>query len=710
MFRSAFYLTLLTLWMGTVCADTILSSRDLDGDGQDELILENDFLVVEVMSGVPPPPPPVRLGFWTRTLGGEKKAHRPKYTTRFVWGGWIRNITFKPTDQRWFVDAPHSRSSWQGIPEEFGVVVRTRELADNVYEAIKVGVGVCEGTGLCLRGSLKLVRPATTELAIKNTPRGGKSLLFTQTVHTESGHGYRYVKNLTLEPGSSRLVVVRQLENTGDKPLSTTWYSHAFWGQAAKGKGYDRDSWSTIPLFQGAPSGNPSPYPVVDTMPCHVPHPMKGFYWGPLDASLVAAPWYASGNRATGDLFLNYMSEVPAWYRMWTHADTYSCEPFLDIQLQPGEMRAWTMVRASANGLRQVRTASSRGVLHWSFLPGEKGKILEISFLPFAVETELTVTGVAIAEKIEGSQPVSFRQSLPPCSPMMPARVRFPHSWDSSRYRLHVTVSDADGPILDVSRTSSSSVQRAPSWTGRAAGANALLLGACGKDEKGALKLTLASGFLKEYLEQAGFLVTLANSRHGLIESQLAEARLVILCGVPEMPLADVRALENFVRRGNGLLVTGPLRLRSFEFSDLLPVTGTIADVNISGHRLRDGTRDFIGASTRRYHLQMGERHPALAGLPLYPKAFQNIARLQTVVVRSGATVPANYATPEGLAPVVDAPAVVTQAYGSGRVALTTCPVDWGSPPSWVLWSRLGEYHQQFFAQLALWSCSLDSE
>ncbi|MBN2452491.1 MAG: hypothetical protein JXR77_19045, partial [Lentisphaeria bacterium] len=75
---------------------------------------------------------------------------------------------------------------------------------------------------------------------------------------------------------------------------------------------------------------------------------------------------------------------------------------------------------------------------------------------------------------------------------------------------------------------------------------------------------------------------------------------------------------------------------------------------------------------------------------------------------RDGATVVLRYGTPDGLEPRVTSPALVVGGYGRGRVAVLTCPVDWGSPPQWCLWSRLGEYHRKLLVQTALWACGRD--
>jgi hypothetical protein len=42
--------------------------------------------------------------------------------------------------------------------------------------------------------------------------------------------------------------------------------------------------------------------------------------------------------------------------------------------------------------------------------------------------------------------------------------------------------------------------------------------------------------------------------------------------------------------------------------------------------------------------------------------------------------------------------------YGKGKVAYFGSPIAWGGHQSNCMWGRLGEYHQKFFVQMALWA------
>ncbi len=700
-------------WLTVVCAlflglaglrargEVVLRQADLDGDGEVELILENSYLRVELTTGIPPARPP-DPGFWRRLRGNAATPRRSKYGTRFVWGGSIHNVVFKPTAQRWFADAVAGRG-WQGIPEEFEVAVKIKEIAPDTYEAIKVGVGVVRGTGLCLRSSLKLLDSGTWSWSEVTGPDGEKAVRFRHEVGPRDGYGYVYTKEIRLRPGSSRFEIRRSLVNSGTEPLSTNWYPHAFWGQAARGEGYDSESWSTIPVrpLGAAASGTAS----VDTARCLVGKPTPAHYWGALAGELVAEPWWASGHLGTQDLFLNQFDTPFSWYRVWTHSETYSCEPFVELQVVPGERRDWTVWRSSVNGLRGIRGCGEGGILDWEVDQG-RGDSVRVTgrFSPFESHAEVTLEArvQTPSGRLAGSGVTTISEA---CSPVQPLAFGFSIASGDEENVLRIEARGGGRRLAAVSRSLSAPGRERASWSGNAGGGGALILAELGgKSASGGSGATVSVGHLRDCLSRAGFTVTLMSSRRIKEVSDWSAYRLVVLDAGPRLGTDAVRGLAEFVEGGGGLLLTGPLNLSPFEFSDLLPVSGVISRVEVTGRRPRDGTREFLGADAYRYHLELESRHPLLSGLPLFPDAYQSIARLQVIEPAVGSRVLLRYASGAQVRPAVTSSALVVGTKGRGRVAVFASPVDWGSPPSWVIWSRLGEYHRKFFAQLALWT------
>ena len=678
-----------------------LEHSDVDADGQPEIILENEYLRVEIMTGIEPAR---RRSLSQAVL--RRPQPRPKYGTRFVWAGWIHNITFKPTQQRWF--ANDSQHHWHGIPEEFEQAVKMQEVQPGVFDVLKVGIGVCRGTGICHHSRLKLQEPAPWTTEPRQMPGGGQSLVFRQEVSAGYGYAYCYEKEFILDPGRAHLEVRRRLANTGRQTIRTTWYTHAFWAQATAGDGLDTDCWSTIPiqyLGDGPLAG------LVDTASCQLSVPEPHGIWGPVARKAIPESWYASGNRKTHDVVFTALDLPLAWDRVWTAPSTYSCEPFVVLNVEPGATREWTVQRTFGTGLDGLRGGGSEGILNWSFVreQGESDSFsLLVEFLPASPRDGLDLAiGLTPTGAGETRQ---FSARMGQCGPTRPFRGKAADAVAPGLYRVHVTVSDAGKVLADLTGLTGAGVRMPnPHIRSRAFPAGALILTeVTPADGAKPARPSRAGAFLKDALSRAGFQTKLADPlRRGAPDPLWGLSRVCVVAGLPAFPGYLRGWLEGYVAKGNGLLFCGPLYSSPFEFSDLLPIERVVGDVNVTGWRTRDGTDEFVDASTRRYHLRPATDHPILNELPFFPAVHQDIARLQVVEPSAGATVLLRYATGDGLTPAVESPALLVRTCGKGRTAVFASPVDWGLPPQWVIYCRLGEYHRKLFAQMALWAAGL---
>ena len=700
--RVAFRIVFLVL-AGTMAGavDATVHYEDLDGDGQAEIILANQYLKVELMSGVPPVPPSLR---WYQRLFNafrrKRKAGPAKYGRRFVWAGWIRNIEFVPSGRRWFIDRAPGGPIWQGIPEEFGQTVKMAELEDGSFACLKVGIGEAIGKGLCLRGNLTLTKPAPWVFETATTEDGASTVTFTQRVETSYSCGYVYRKVFRLERDSSVLQVTRSIQNAGVRPIHTSWYSHGFWGQGDSGP--DGDCWSTVPLQDLA--GDAAD---VDTTRCRVADLSPACYWGPVSAAEMAEPWYASGYGPTREVFVSGFSERLAWFRMWTNAKTYSCEPFVLIDLQPGETKTWTVTRGSVRGIDAATASGPGAVLD---LGGLDEDWLHASISPYR---PLSGVQVRLRYRAEGAaqDALDHTATLAKCGPDWPGRLRLErHRLPAGPCVFQITATHQGQVLLDTTRRIlPRTAGLPPAWLGAAGGKQAIVL--ADVQRLGDLvKPTPATAYWVFALERAGFAVSVLPIGDAAGDAALATAQLVVVSGPVRVPNPVVKALTSFVGQGGGLVMTGPLDLRPFELSDLLPVTAVTADVIAQGRAPRDGTREFLDAPRFRYQLQLLASHPTVEGVPLYPSALQGIGRLQVVEPRAGSQTILTYTGPESLQPKVDSPALVVGTHGQGRVAVFASPVNWGTPQIWSLWSRLGEHHQQFLGLLGQWAAGKPAE
>jgi hypothetical protein len=529
------------------------------------------------------------------------------------------------------------------------------------------------------------------------------SVVFTQTLKAEDGYGYRYSKRLTLLPESSGLVIERTLTNTGSRELARTWYTHAFWGQGRDGA-YDEHCWATVPLRRGGTG--PAPLE-LDVEACGIGALPGTGYWGPLDGALVGDAWYACGNHEGADVFLTLLPEIPAFYRVWTCAPTYSLEPFRLINLGAGRKESWLETLACGAGLDRLEAHDGTAAYSSSLAPATEGgpAVVTLHVLPFCDVRNATLQ---ITVRPGTGPERSLERAIASAGPAQPVAVRLDDVAGSLPVQIGVCLRPTGAAIAASERRGWLTIRPAAASTelpDHGNGAGALVLGAFERDAQGALRPTGAAGYLLEYLRTTGFTAALRQDRDGLPAVGQPQPALVVCAGLRVLPVEVLHQLELFVRGGGGLLVCGPLDPAALEFTDLLPLQSVGASVRL-GPGPRDGTREFVGAWRQRYQLVSAMEHPVLQGLALVPQAYQDVGVLQILIPTAAAAVLLRYQTPAGLLPEVSSPALVVSSYGRGRVAVLASPVDWGIPAHWLLWSRVGEQHRALFSRLARWTAA----
>ena len=690
--------------------------RDLDGDGVPEVVMENEFLKVSVMTGVAADPIPEA----TQLADGRKVPY--KYGNRFNWGGWVYNITFKPTNRDWFINRLDGGEVWHGIPEEFEEAILMKELEPGVYATMIPGIGTAVGTGRCFRWSLRDVKhsPWTMEEFCllngewKAVKRGeavenaaGWRLTFTNKINTEYGYGCEYQKEMTLLAGDSALRTYRILRNTGKKDFQTTWFTHGFWGHGKDGH-YDRDSWSIVPLRPPQVVGSAFPNTLRDTEPGYARAFSPGYYWGPISNEEVGGSWHACGNRANGDVCLSGVNRPLAFFRIWTHDLTYSFEPFLALDVKAGGFVDWTTYRMTGNGLTGMKNFGKGGLLDWKVVKDGDTKALQIQFLPMGkMDGALRLEGQL--EHLGAKAKVEIEADADGASPLKPwtATVKIPAGMSREPFitiRLKVKEAKEDGvELAAVDATYRLDTEPRTAWNGGADGAAVTVFGDVNRNDDGSCNPNFMMAFWKAYLEDAGFNVTLDTTQGDGAQAAWKDMKLAVVASRKiTMPL--LRKLEAFAKDGGAVVVNGMIDFRQFEMSDLLPIENVTGELSTHAFSPRDGTREFLRINEFRYHLAGDREHAVLKGLPLYPESCQGIGAVQRVIPKADATVVANFVAARGLADAgTEYPALVVGKYGKGKVAFFGAPITWGAPAACSMWGRLGEYHEKFFNQLALW-------
>lgn len=709
---------LLMMACGLMAQGVSRQYKDVDGDGLPEVILENEYLQVIVMTGEMPKeiPEPVELP------DGRKVPY--KYGERFARGGWIYNMVFKPTNRKWFINDITQGEHRHGIPEEFEITQRMREVEPGFYEAMKPSVGTGIGPGLCFRNTLKDMKIPTWgmkeefladgewKVAAKDTtaPAKGWRLTFTHAIDTELGYGCAYTKTLTLMEGESVLRCRRELANTGEKEFSTSFYTHGFFSQGEKNGLLDGNCWSVIPLCPPNVKGSPFPKDLIDVERGIIHATRPAYYWGAKSYDEVGGSWHACGNDKTKDVFLTAVDRKPEFFRMWNCDMTYSYEPFMVFDLKGGKKVVWNTNRGVGNGLTSVKACGEGGMLDWDVTVNEKNaKILNIRFLPFkAIKGGLTFHGtVTVGPTTQTFDSTMKSGEVSPTQPWVFPLELTPAVADAEVAEMHLYVTEegqSAGNLANADGHYRMALKPRTAWEGDGNGAQGVILAETAKDDDGNWKHNMSTKFAQDYLNGAGFKMSLSSSMEDGSDLDWANVKFVILSS-RRINIKLLRKLEDFARQGGAVIVTGMIDFRQFELSDLLPIKFIYGESNTYALNPRDGTLEFMVQDDYRYQMKAVGKHEITKGLPWYPESYQSVGALQRVVPKEDAQVVLNFTPGPGMSDAgSEFPALVLGKYGKGKVAYFGSPIAWGGHQSNCMWGRLGEYHQKFFVQMALWA------
>lgn len=710
--------------------------RDVDADGMPEIILENAYVRVSLTTGQPAVPEVERFNEKGRRIG-------MKYGARFNWGGWIWDFEYKPTGRAWCVHIDDSAQNWHGIPECFESSVKMSEKTPGHYDVMVPGIGVGTGRGACFRWSLRdivyspwtvreerLVDGVWQEVASPKAVSGrpesedgsGESLSatawrvhFRQVIDTVFGYGCDYTKTVTLRAGSSCLEVERKVRNTGRHPWGTVFFTHGFWGQGAE-NAMDQHSWSTVPLRPPAAGrGRRFAADLTDTEPAYLhPEIAPAYYWGSITNEVLAGNWHALGNSETQEIFMNALNRDVTFFRNWTDAKTYSIEPFLNIDVAPGEEFSWLDVRGCGQGLRGVKAQGRGGMIDWEVSRGENDAcIMNVRVLPYvAGRGRIRLAGQLATKDATVPVTVDADAGAYASNQVISVPLTLPGSWlgAEARVSLSVKLLPETGGEQDIAEVSGTFALRDVSRVELprlAKGAQAVVFTDLKRDKAtGAVRKSALCLHLESLLQSAGFTVKSVSWNAPAVEVDWRQLALAVVAH-SSVSVGNMRRLEAFAARGGGVLFQGPVAFQRYldEGCALLPIASFHGAVDLRELRPRDGSREFASVPNNRFHLT-GENmtSPILAGLPLYPESYQEVAFFQMVRPEAGAEVVASWVPGSALPATTGRyPALVTARRGKGRVALLTSSVLWGAPDYHVLWGRLGEYHRRFVGQLAQW-------
>lgn len=659
-----------------VNSPAVAEEKDLDADGQAEIVMENAYLRAVLDRGDP------------------RQPGASGYTERFLWGGWIRSLQFRPT-AREFLLQPHrtldTPPSFHGMPEEFEQPIEVDAFSDSAPfpksgpRLLKIGVGLCSArpTGPEAWTDFRLETPFPWVCVIENSGPRNATVRFAQSGSSPSGHAYSLIKRVTLRAEESILQVENELFNTGSVPIATTWYLHPFFAPAGS-DAYDGRCWATVPIPVG-----PNPWD-VDTTPCQPLRPDPLPIWGALSARSISESWWAVGHEEAGDVLVSLPDRRPDWIRIWTWKGGFALEPFRVIDLAPGQVWRCSVRHVLGTGLRGVTATGPGGVAECRLT----GHVLRLAFAPYRPRDRVRIIWATAPSVLPTS--VVGR-----ATPQMPLRLTGTLSADA-HVDLSLSVYDVDTEevLLQTRRRLHPTPEvRLPRRT------SAVRVWAATEPQPDGRPQD-DMGYLLPTLRDIGCLIEEKAPTDVRLPLPETPPDVVVLAGAIAVPDSLATWLAAYLHAGGGVFQSAPLSLLRSSLQALLPAEADGTEF-VASWSPQGQNRRTLQVPSHRLHLTLGrdgQRHPLVHDLPLWPYVGQDIGRAIGLRARPEGQILLQWACGNLVSFPAGKPALVTGRVGQGRMVLMACPVAWGHPPVWVNYARLGEYHRELLVRCVQWA------
>jgi hypothetical protein len=264
---------------------------------------------------------------------------------RFDWAGVIGCVAYKGHTYfgQWFPRYdPLVNDSITGPVEEFRAP--TSELgyddAANNGRFLKIGVGVLhksDDTPYKFGGAYTIV-----DTGERSTKISGRSVTFTQIIHTDFGYAYKYEKTVELDKHGAVLTLHHKLKNLGTKPLETDVYDHDFFMLDNKPIG------AGMVVKLGFALVPDKPFPDVVTVTGneisfnHAPtrgNTAQGYLTG---YTGKPGEYFMSLEDTTTHVGVEQTSSSPlSKFYFWSTAKTICPEGYIHVSVAPGKTQEW---------------------------------------------------------------------------------------------------------------------------------------------------------------------------------------------------------------------------------------------------------------------------------------------------------------------------------------------------------------------------------
>jgi hypothetical protein len=264
--------------------------------------------------------------------------------TRFDWSGIIERVDYD--GHRFYAPLhtehnPLGHDSVSGPAEEFAMfhpMGFAEAEADESF--VKIGVGLLakgDSDEYQFHGDYRLIRAGEWE--IENGPDW---VSFDQELEGERGWAYRYRKSIRLVPGKSEFVIEHRLENIGTKTIDINHYNHNF--TLIDDVPYGPDYRVEFPFTTEEPVAINN-LAWFRTNAIEVDKPLQqDSLWIPVFEGNDPGNYNAAlvRNNKTGAA-VEFHGDAPITRMVFWAVERAVCpEPFIDIDLVPGQVREWS--------------------------------------------------------------------------------------------------------------------------------------------------------------------------------------------------------------------------------------------------------------------------------------------------------------------------------------------------------------------------------
>ena len=265
--------------------------------------------------------------------------------TRFDWSGIIAKVEYAGHSFYGPWRAPHDPTGHDfitGPAEEFGMddPPGFSEVAEG-GSFVKIGVGLLRKSGAAYRfsGAYEIIRPGEWTVT-----SGQDWIEFRQDFTGERDWAYRYQKRIELTGDAPGFTISHRLENSGGKRIYINQYNHNF--TLIDGVPYGPDYTVTLPFATLEPQEIKAEYAdfVDGRIVVHKPLGDESL-WVKLRTDAGPAAHNAATIRcdSTGAAVHFQGDASTIKYNFWSVATAACPEPFIRIDIGPGEVQEWAI-------------------------------------------------------------------------------------------------------------------------------------------------------------------------------------------------------------------------------------------------------------------------------------------------------------------------------------------------------------------------------